>query len=97
MPRSPAAAQVRRAAETLARLVLAPARRLPELLLQDVALETGRSEESALAGGWIAHLELTHRAGAVRIAGQGRLALEPPVPFDLALDYARDDRLTGRL
>jgi len=92
-----AAAQVRRAAQTLARLVLAPTRGLPELLLQDVALETGRSEESALAGGWIAHLELTHRAGAVRIAGQGRLALEPPVPFDLALDYARDDRLAGRL
>ena len=94
------AERVRRTAETMARLMLAPARRLPELVLRDVALEAPPAEESAAGGAptiVIARLDLTRRPGGIRLGAAGRLALEQVVPFDLTLEYAHDDRLSGQL
>src|SRR5262249_40137369 len=54
------------------------------------------SEESALAGAQLAWLDLTHPASGARVQGRGEMTLEQRVPFELALEYARDDRLRGR-
>jgi len=99
-PRRATAERLRRTAETMTRLVLAPARRLPELMLRDVALVAPPSEESAANHAptiGIARLDLTHRPDGIRLGAAGQLALEQVVPFDLRLEYAHDDRLSGRL
>ena len=96
-PRAATAEQVRQAAETLARLALAPARSFPHLRLRDIALVTAPSEESALSGARIEWLDITHPGGGARIAGRGEITLEQLIPFELALEYGTDDRLTGRL
>ncbi len=94
------AERLRRTAEAVARLLLAPARRLPELSLRDVTLEGPRPDdpESAAAPGLaIRRLALARSNAGIRLGGSGLLALEPPVPFEVALEYGVDDRLTGAL
>ena len=94
------AERLRRTADAMARLMLAPARRLPELSLRDVTLEAGRSDDPEAAAApalAIRRLELARSESGVQLSGSGRLALEQTVPFNFALDYAHDDRLTGRL
>ncbi len=94
------AERLRRTAEAMSRLMLVPARRLPELSLRDVTLE-GATASDPEAGGTptlaIRLLELAHSRDGIRIDGSGRLALEQTVPFQLDLDYGHDDQLTGRL
>ena len=94
------AERVRRTADAVARLLLVPARRLPELELVDVELEASRSDDPEAAGATalaIRHLELAHTRNGIRLGGAGRIALEQPVPFEFALDYGQDDRLVGRM
>src|SRR5258706_11637446 len=94
------AERLRRTAEAMSRLMLVPARRLPELSLRDVTLQ-GATASDPEAGGTptlaIRLLELAHSRARIRIDGSGRLALEQTVPFQLDLDYGHDDQLTGRL
>jgi len=99
-PSRATAERLRRTADAAARLMLAPARRLPELSLRDVELEAPRSDEPEAAGATalaIRDLELTRTRTGIRLGGAGRIALEQPVPFQFTLDYGQDDRLTGRL
>jgi hypothetical protein len=94
------AERLRRTADALARLLLAPARRLPELSLRDVTFEGPPPDdpESAAAPSLAIHrLALARTASGIRLGGSGLLALAPPVPFQVALDYGLDDRLTGAL
>ena len=92
---APRAAKLRRSAESLAGLLLAPARRLPRLALRDVALAVPASEESPLSGVRLDWLALDHAPGGMRLRASGVLGLEHDVPFDLGLSYGQDDRLTG--
>ena len=99
-PSRATAERLRRTAETAARLMLAPARRLPELELRDVALESARSDEPEGAGAAvlaIRRLGLARTPGGIRLEGDGRMTLEQPVPFQVALAYGQDDRLAGAL
>jgi len=87
----PVAARIQRIAEQLARSVLLPARRLPELRLTDVHVQRGESTGVALDA-----LNLIHRGGALELEAAGRLQFEQTIPFDTQLRWAGDDRLTGR-
>src|SRR5258706_280486 len=88
------------AARALSRLMLARARRWPELSLRDVTFEAQRPADPEAATTptlAIDALELAHARGGIQLDGGGRLALEQAVPFQLDLDYGLDDRLTGRM
>lgn len=87
----PAAPRVRAAAQQLADALLLPARRLPELRLRDIEVQRGDSLFARLDA-----LTLTHHAGGLQFAAAGSLNGDRPVPFDAALQWQRDDRLTGR-
>ncbi len=90
-PGSAVAPRVQRAAEQLARILLLPARQLPELTLTQVQVRRGES-----AGVEIDALSLRHRAGAVELAITGALELDQRMAFDAQLRWGGDDRLTGR-
>ena len=84
---------LRRAADSVVRLLAAPARDLPRLALSDVVVRVG--EDAPLPSVRIAWLDLAPRAGGVRLATAGALLEEPEIPFAATLDYAADDRLSG--
>ena len=90
--RSDRSGRVHEAADRLARTLLLPARRLPELSLRDVRVETGDGE-AALA---IESLTLRRSRGAMGLEAEGALERDPRTPFALELRYGNDDRLTGR-
>ena len=87
----PAAARVRAAAQQLADALLLPARRLPQLKFTAIDVQRG---DSLFAR--IDVLTLTHKAGGLQFAAAGSLRAERAIPFDVALEWGRDDRLTGR-
>ncbi|HEY6867575.1 MAG TPA: biosynthetic peptidoglycan transglycosylase, partial [Candidatus Eisenbacteria bacterium] len=93
-----AAERVRRTAATVVRLLMAPARRLPELSLRDLAVESAPEEPGAPPEPVLAvdHLDLARDRDGIRLEGAGRVALEQRVPFDLTLEYGSDDHLGGR-
>ena len=84
--------RVHEAADRLARTLLLPARRLPELALRDVRVGAGDGE-AALA---IERLDLHRARGAMALDAEGALERDPPTPFALELRYGDEDRLTGR-
>jgi hypothetical protein len=90
-----AAERVRRAAATIARVALAPARALPEIHLRDFEAESRGSDEVPDQTLALASLDLTHPRGGARLAASGSLGLEQTVPFEVGIDYGRDDRLAG--
>ncbi len=92
---SPRAAKLRRAAESLTGLLLAPARRLPRLEVRDLVVAAPAGGDTPLRGGRLAWLALDHAPGGMRLRAAGTLALEHEVPFDVALSYGHDDRLRG--
>ncbi len=92
---SPRAAKLRHAAESLAGLLLAPARRLPRLEVRDLVIAEPAAGDAPLRGGRLAWLALDHAPGGMRLRATGALALEHEVPFDVELSYGHDDRLTG--
>ncbi|HEX5633483.1 MAG TPA: hypothetical protein VFX50_09650, partial [Gemmatimonadales bacterium] len=89
--RGPASPRVRAAAEQLAQALLLPARRLPEIRITSLDVHRGDSLFARLDA-----LTLTHRTKGVQLAVTGLLAADQRVPFGAALDWSRDDRLTGR-
>ncbi|MBI5709402.1 MAG: transglycosylase domain-containing protein [Candidatus Eisenbacteria bacterium] len=94
-PRRPRAEKLRREAESLARLLLAPARRLPRLMVRDVTLEVPPGDEALLRGVRLAWLDLDRSPAGVRLRAAGSLALQDEVSFDLAIAWDHDDRLAG--
>ena len=95
-----AAERVRRTAETVTRMMLAPARQLPELRLRDVEIEGPPADDGTPAAApllAIQRLDLIHRRYGIGLSGSGTVGFEQVVPFDLALDYAHDDWLAGRM
>jgi len=87
----PASPRVRAAAAQVAEALLVPARHLPEVRLAGLELARGDSLFARLD-----LLTLSQRGGGARLVATGRLAGVRDVPFDLTLDWRRDDRLTGR-
>jgi hypothetical protein len=92
---SPRAAKLRQAAESLARLLLAPARRLPRLEVRDLVVAAPPTEDTPLRGGRLAWLSLDHAPGGMRLRAAGALDFEHEIRFDVELSYGHDDRLTG--
>ena len=90
------AERVRRAADRLVQLLLAPARELPSIRLRDVTVRA-RGGDELLSGARIAVLDLTRARSGIRLAARGDLSVERALPFDLTLDYGRDDRIHGGL
>jgi hypothetical protein len=91
---SPRAAELRRAAESLVRLMLAPARRAPRLEIRDLAVHAAAGGD-APRGGRVAGLALDHGPAGMRLRARGALALAAEAPFDVELSYGHDDRLVG--
>ncbi len=91
---TPRAARLRHAAESLAGLLLAPARRLPRLEVRDLVVAAA-SDESPFRGGRLAWLSLDHAPGGMRLRAAGALDLEHEASFEVGLSYGHDDRLTG--
>ena len=94
---APRALKLRRNAESLAGLLLAPARRLPHLSLRDVVLAAPPSEESPLQGARIGWLSLDRGRTGIHLGAGGVLGLVREVPFEVGLAYGNDDRLAGGL
>lgn len=92
---SPRAAKLRHAAESLAGLLLAPARRLPRIEVRDVVVTASTTGDAPLRGGRLAWLALDHAPAGMRLRAVGALDLERELPFDVELAYGHDDRLTG--
>ena len=95
--RGPAAPRVRRAAETLMRVLLLPARSLPRIVLRDVTLReagdpAGEESDAALR---LDALDLAREGGATAFAARGASLREHEVRFDLHARWADDDRLAG--
>jgi hypothetical protein len=88
------AVRLRRAAESVVRLLLAPARRLPRLEVRDLVVRTA-ADETSQRGGRLAWLTLDHTPAGMHLRAAGALALETEAPFDLELSYGHDDRLVG--
>ena len=96
------AGRVRAAARSLVRVLAAPARNLPRLALRDVTVSVGSSpvasrsgEEEMPVGAHVTRLDLMPGREGVRLVVDGRWTARPPVPFVAALDYRRDDRISG--
>lgn len=87
--------RVRRAAWTLARLSLAPARSLPRLAWRDITLESAGGEAGDSGGARLSWLVLTPGREAVGLEASGTIELHGRVPFDVSLLYSRGDRLAG--
>ena len=100
-PARAGASRVRSMAEALARVVLAPARNLPELKLRDLTVRApGAEDEDTDAAASrmrleIASLSLEHTREGIALAAAGRLRLNRDQPFALNLEYAHDDALSG--
>jgi hypothetical protein len=92
---SPRAAKLRHAAESLAGLLLAPARRLPRLEVRDLVVAAPVVSDTPLRGGRLAWLALDHAPGGMSLQATGALELEHDIAFDVKLSYGHDDRLTG--
>jgi len=92
---SPRAERLRHQAESLARLVLAPARRLPRLEVRDALIAAPAAEDVPWRGLRLTWLSLDHVPSGVRLRANGALDLEHEVPFDLGLTWGQDDRLAG--
>jgi hypothetical protein len=92
---SPRAAKLRHAADSLAGLLLAPARQLPRLEVRDLVVTAPAAEDPPLRGGRLAWLALDHAPGGMRLRATGALVLEHEIPFDVELSYGHDDRLAG--
>jgi len=88
----PASPRVRAAADQVAQALLLPARRLPEIRITSLDVARGDSLFARLDV-----LTLTHRANGAQLAASGLLANEHRVPFDIALVWNADDRLTGQM
>lgn len=89
--RDPAvAARVRQRADQLVRALLAPARKLPALHLERVAIE-GAGEGLTLQA-----FDLSHAPGGTILAALGTLHGEDDVPFDALAKWDPADRLTAR-
>jgi len=87
--------RVRRSAESLVRLLAAPARRLPRFSLRDVAISAPRGGEALWSGARLAWLVVEPTSRGVRLAASGSLQGERDLPFEAAVSYAKNDRLTG--
>jgi hypothetical protein len=92
---SPRAAKLRHAAESLAGLLLAPARQLPRLELRDLVVTAPAGGDTPLRGGRLAWLALDHAPGGMILRAAGAFDLEHEIPFEVELSYGHDDRLTG--
>jgi hypothetical protein len=89
------AAQLRHSAESWVRLLFVPARRLPRLELNDVAISTGNGDEESIRGLRITHLDLRRAENGIQLSTNGSLQLDHPVPFHAMLTYDREDRVRG--
>src|SRR4051812_46626456 len=81
------AARLRHSAESWVRLLLAPARRLPRLELNDVEISTAIDEDASTRGLRIARLDLEPVGNGIRLSTFGSLQLERGVPFTAAFTY----------
>ena len=87
----PVAPSVQRAAQQLARALLAPARGLPTLHVAHARIERGDSTTLRLDA-----LALEHARGGVHLAASGVLSRDRDMPFEADLRWAHDDSLAGR-
>jgi hypothetical protein len=89
------AARLRRAAESLALLLAAPAREMPRLALNEFRIDAGAGEGAPWRGMDVGWLEIKPEGGGARVASLGSLLLDQEVPFRASLVYGRDDRIEG--
>jgi hypothetical protein len=89
------AARLRHSAESWVRLLLAPARRLPRLELNDVEISTASDEDASTRGLRIARLDLEPVPDGIHLSTVGSLQFEREVPFGATLTYDRQDRIRG--
>jgi Transglycosylase len=96
----PADPGVRDAADALIRLLLVPARQLPELDLREVSLTSGASDERSPRGIRIETLSLRHYSAGARgarstLEAEGIATLQRGVPFTFDMTYDQHDHVTG--
>jgi len=87
--------RLKHSADALIRLLLAPARNLPSLTLRDVVVETPPRDDAMLRGARLVWLALRSSRGGIHLAARGSISGEGDMPFELMLDYGRDDRISG--
>jgi hypothetical protein len=89
------AERVRKAAQSLVRLALTPARRWPALTLRNVALSAPHDAETIWSGLRLDWLETRPEGDGIRLAGVGAIQGEHDLPFEVSLRYAGDDHVEG--
>ena len=89
------AARLRHSAESWARVLFVPARRLPRLELNDVEISTASDEDASTRGLRIARLDLERVENGIRLSTFGSLQLERGVPFTAMFTYDAKDRIRG--
>jgi len=89
------AARLRHSAESWARVLFVPARRLPRLELNDVEISTASDEDASTRGLRIARLDLEPVENGIRLSTFGSLQLERAVPFTATFTYDAEDRIRG--
>jgi len=97
------AAKLRYVARSLVDILAAPAHQLPHVSMRDVTLAPAASstataasdDDEPPAGARIAWLLLRTGNQGVHVAGEGRWIGRSILPVAGALDYGRDDRITG--
>jgi hypothetical protein len=87
--------RLRRSAENLVRLLLAPARESPRVTLRGVTIYSGGSDETLVSNLTLSWLAIVPSASGVHLASRGSITTDRRVPFELMLDYGHDDRITG--
>ncbi|MCE9626867.1 MAG: transglycosylase domain-containing protein [Candidatus Eisenbacteria bacterium] len=87
----PSAPRVRAAADQAVQALMIPARWLPTLRVNALTVQRGDSLFARLDA-----FTVTHVAGGVQLAASGAFTSEREVPFDVAVQWNRDDRLVGR-
>src|SRR5262245_6590459 len=85
----------RRSVESLIRLLNTPARGLPRLSLRDVSLQVPGGETTGVVLARLAWLAARPAPRGVRLDAMGTIETRDPMPFELSVAYARDDRLRG--
>jgi hypothetical protein len=87
----------RRTAERLVHVLTSSPAGLPQVDLEDVAVELSAGKGEPAQSAYLERLRLAPQAGGKRLEARGTLHLDTDVPFAADLDYGSDESLAGRI
>ena len=89
------ARRLRSSAEQAVRMLFLPARSLPRVMISDLVVAPAATEDALVQGVRIDTFRVDPSAAGIRLRTSGTVRSDHDIPFDVAFDYGRDDRLAG--